>query len=124
MKFRFSVWCISSIKTFIVYFALILFRGTNPRFRIDQMMDLNWKVLTPLSLIVIMAVALVNNLFASSADWLRIAVSLAVNLVIVFAAERLVRRGVKTTRPEIGSRQRPVASPDNVFIQPGSGAKG
>src|SRR3990172_3851852 len=112
------------IKTFIVYFALILFRGTNPRFRIDQMMDLNWKVLTPLALVVIMAVALVNSLFASSADWLRISALLAVNLVIVFAAERLVRRGVKTTRPEVGSRQRPVASPDNVFIQPGSGVKG
>ena len=54
------------IKTFIVYFALILFRGTNPRFRIDQMMDLNWKVLTPLSLVVIMAIALVNRLLASA----------------------------------------------------------
>jgi NADH-quinone oxidoreductase subunit H len=112
------------IKTFIVYFALILFRGTNPRFRIDQMMDLNWKVLTPLSLVVIMAVALVNRLLAGSADWLRVIILFGVNMVIILIAERLIRGTVKTTGPEIGSRQRPVASPDNVFIHPGSGAKG
>ena len=112
------------IKTFIVYFALILFRGTNPRFRIDQMMDLSWKVLTPLSLVVIMVIALVDRLFAFSADWLRTVILLAANLAILVVAERLIRRGVKTTRPEVGSRQRPVASPDNLFIQPGSGAKG
>jgi len=112
------------IKTFIVYFALILFRGTNPRFRIDQMMDLNWKVLTPLSLVVIMAVALVNRLLAGSADWMRVIILFGVNMVIILIAERLIRGQVKTTGPEVGSRQRPVASPDNVFIHPGSGAKG
>jgi NADH-quinone oxidoreductase subunit H len=112
------------IKTFIVYFALILFRGTNPRFRIDQMMELNWKVLTPLSLVVIMVIALVDRLFVGAADWQRTIILLVANLVILVVAERLIRRGVKTTRPEVGSRERPIASPDNLFIQPGSGAKG
>jgi len=112
------------IKTFIVYFALILFRGTNPRFRIDQMMDLNWKVLTPLALIVIMAIALVDRLMGFAAPWLRILALLVVNMAIILIAERFIRRNVKTTGPEIGSRDRPVASPDNVFIHPGTGAKG
>ena len=46
------------IKTFLVYFVVILFRGSLPRFRIDQMMDLNWKVLTPLALVSLIVTAL------------------------------------------------------------------
>lgn len=112
------------IKTFIVYFALILFRGTNPRFRIDQVMDLNWKVLTPMSLVVIMVIAVSDRLLVGSAPWLRIGVLFVVNLVVIFIVERLARGGVKSTAPEVGSRARPVARPDNVFIHPNSGAKG
>jgi hypothetical protein len=88
------------------------------------MMELNWKVLTPLSLVVIMVIALVDRLFVGAADWQRTIILLVANLVILVVAERLIRRGVKTTGPEVGSRERPIASPDNLFIQPGSGAKG
>lgn len=112
------------IKTFIIYFALILFRGTNPRFRIDQMMDLNWKVLTPLALVVIIAVALADRLLVSVAPIVRILVLLVVNVGIILFAERFIRRGVKTTSPDVGSRERPIAQPENIFIHPGSGEKG
>ena len=49
------------IKTFIVYFFSILFRGGLPRFRMDQMLNLNWKVLTPLSLAMVFITALVDK---------------------------------------------------------------
>lgn len=48
------------LKSGAVYLLMILFRGTLPRFRIDQVMDLNWKVFTPLALILLMVIALVD----------------------------------------------------------------
>jgi hypothetical protein len=39
------------LKTFIWLCIFIWFRGTFPRFRIDQLMDYAWKVLVPLALV-------------------------------------------------------------------------
>lgn len=39
------------LKCYMVIFLLIWFRWTFPRFRIDQLMNLGWKVLTPLAFI-------------------------------------------------------------------------
>jgi len=38
-------------KTFLLVFVFIWFRGTFPRFRFDQLMQVGWKVLLPLSLV-------------------------------------------------------------------------
>jgi NADH-quinone oxidoreductase subunit H len=46
------VWFL--IKTFALVFFFIWVRGTFPRFRFDQLMQLGWKVLLPLSLVNIM----------------------------------------------------------------------
>ena len=48
-------------KTWAVYVLGLLIRFTVPRFRIDQMMNLNWKLLTPLSLAAVMMIALVDK---------------------------------------------------------------
>ena len=55
-----------SIKTALVYFLSLAMRFSLPRFRIDQMMDLNWKLLTPLSLAVVAVTALAEKLLAGS----------------------------------------------------------
>jgi len=111
------------IKTFIVYFALILFRGTNPRFRLDQLMNFTWKVLTPMALVVVMVTAMADRLLIDSAAWLRTVILLAVNLVIMVITERLLRGAMVKEPPYASQFQRPVARPDNIIIQPGSGAK-
>lgn len=111
------------IKTFIVYFLLILFRGTNPRFRLDQLMNFNWKLLTPLALVVVMVTALVNRMFANSQDWLRIGALFVANILVLFITEQLVKRRAVPMRKEASTFKRPVASPDNVFIPTGSGAE-
>lgn len=49
------------IKTWIMYLLGLLIRFSLPRFRIDQMMNLNWKLLTPLSLAAVMTIALINK---------------------------------------------------------------
>ncbi len=46
-----------SIKTFLLMYAFVWIRGTLPRMRYDQLMDLGWKLLIPLSLAWLLFVA-------------------------------------------------------------------
>jgi NADH-quinone oxidoreductase subunit H len=52
------------IKTFALVFFFIWVRGTFPRFRFDQLMQLGWKVLLPLSLLNILLTGAVILLIA------------------------------------------------------------
>ena len=49
------------MKTYVVYLLLLWIRVTLPRVRIDQMNNLNWKFLVPLSLAVLVVTALVGK---------------------------------------------------------------
>jgi NADH-quinone oxidoreductase subunit H len=71
------------IKTMAVYLIVILFRGALPRLRIDQMMDLNWKVLTPLSLAMVGVTALVDKLVQGGSNILRIVSLLLINIAVL-----------------------------------------
>lgn len=51
-----------SAKLFVFLFVYIWFRGTFPRYRFDQLMDLGWKWLIPLSLFNVFATGLVKIL--------------------------------------------------------------
>jgi NADH-quinone oxidoreductase subunit H len=51
------VWLIG--KTFFILFLFMWFRWTFPRFRADQLMDLSWKVLTPLAFLNLLVTGLV-----------------------------------------------------------------
>lgn len=54
-----SVWLLC--KALLIFFVLMWLRGTMPRLRIDQMLDLNWKLLVPMALVNICVVALVDT---------------------------------------------------------------
>jgi NADH-quinone oxidoreductase subunit H len=97
------------IKTFIVYLVVILLRGSLPRFRIDQMMDLNWKILTPISLVIVMLTALVDKSVSGLSPVIRVVVLLAVNAVVLLATNALLRRNFKPHERKVVSKKRPVA---------------
>lgn len=104
------------VKTFIVYFVVILLRGSLPRFRLDQTMSLSWKVLTPLALVAVFLNALVlkgmEEVRLGGAglgyDLVRGAVLLAANVLVIWVSGQLIG---KSTLPErqIVSVARPVA---------------
>ena len=70
------------LKTLVVHFLGIAIRGSMPRFRIDQVMQLNWKIFTPIALLSLSSAALVEKLAASAGNLVRISLHVAANLVI------------------------------------------
>jgi NADH-quinone oxidoreductase subunit H len=103
------------IKTFFVYFFSILFRGALPRFRMDQMLDLNWKVLTPLSIAIVFLTALVDKAFAGLGQGpviqqlIRVVVMLAMNLALFWLTARLMAKIIHPQR-QVVSQPRPLAT--------------
>ena len=53
-----------SVKLFVFLFMYIWFRGTFPRYRFDQLMDLGWKWMLPLALLNLFLTGLVKILIA------------------------------------------------------------
>jgi NADH-quinone oxidoreductase subunit H len=70
------------IKTFLVYFVVILMRGSLPRFRTDQILDLTWKQLTPLSLVILIVTAILDKVLLPGPFLVRAVVLLLANLVV------------------------------------------
>lgn len=81
------------IKVFFVYFIFIWIRGTLPRVRIDQLLNFNWKFLVPLTLVLILVVAVVDKLLPADANqFVRAGAFLISNIVLGLIALEIVRR--------------------------------
>lgn len=97
-------------KSAVGYFIAIWMRSTLPRIRIDHMLSFNWKFLVPLSLVIIIMTAILQNIFVGTA--LYIPAMLAGNLVIFLGSMGILRtvslRQRKARKP---FKKRPVAKP-------------
>src|SRR4030065_1524040 len=81
------------IKTFLMYFVVAWIRISLPRLRIDQMLNFNWKFLTPLALVLLITTALLEkllgmilpglNLVETAVPWARAAAHLVGNLLLL-----------------------------------------
>ena len=102
------------VKMFAVYFVFIWIRGTLPRVRIDQMLDLNWKFLVPLSLVLLLVVAIVDKLIPVGAgDYYRAGIHLVSNLLVGFGALEFLRRRAARQRAVYEARLTPTQRPDD-----------
>jgi hypothetical protein len=111
-----------AVKTSVVFFVVVLMRIALPRLRIDQMLNFNWKFLTPLALILVMVTAVVEkavihylplfNLVPGSTTFLivRTLAHLFANGAIAIGALWLAQSLRKREIPRVGS-PRPVAVP-------------
>ncbi|MGH2537235.1 MAG: NADH-quinone oxidoreductase subunit NuoH [Candidatus Promineifilaceae bacterium] len=87
------------LKTFFVYMLVIWIRGTFPRVRIDQLLNFNWKFLVPLTLLLILLVAVVEKLLpAGVSPLLRAGVHAASQIFLAWAALAFARRYARRQR--------------------------
>jgi NADH-quinone oxidoreductase subunit H len=110
------------LKTFLVYFFVIVFRISMPRLRIDQLLNFNWKFLTPIALVLLMVTALIEKALEEwvlpgapdlSGQIIRTLSHLFANLAIVWATVEILKRTERKTR-------QPVAEPRPVAMAPKS----
>ena len=89
-----------------------------PRIRIDEMLNLNWKFLIPVSFINLVAVAIADRLMQefNLTGLLYVAIMFTVNAVILLAALYLADR----SRPAVEREQFP---PRPVAVPPGAESK-
>ncbi|MFO7661506.1 MAG: NADH-quinone oxidoreductase subunit NuoH [Chloroflexota bacterium] len=91
------------IKTFAIYFIFIWIRGTLPRVRVDQILNYNWKLLVPLSLVLVFVVAITDKLIPDSANQvLRMGIHLGLNVLIAVVVLELIRRRGRERRMAAG----------------------
>jgi NADH-quinone oxidoreductase subunit H len=89
------------IKMFMVYFVFIWIRGTLPRVRIDQLLNFNWKFLVPITLILILVVAVIQKaLPADMNEWGRAAVLFTANILFAVIVVDILRRHARRRRQE------------------------
>lgn len=87
------------VKLFLIYFVFIWVRATLPRVRVDQILDFNWKFLVPLSLVVILVVAVLDKLIPASAGSLgRAGIHLISHLLIGLGTLEIMRRRGRNER--------------------------
>jgi NADH-quinone oxidoreductase subunit H len=108
------------LKAFFMYWVIMWIKYTVPRVRIDQMLNLNWKFLTPLALTALGVTAIMDKLLAGQLGLERLGPGyalgmLAANLVIVWASLGLLHTLARQQRKQVGE-PRPVARPDLADI--------
>lgn len=87
------------LKTFAVFFIFVWIRGTLPRIRIDQLLNFNWKVLVPLTLVLLMVVALVIKILPEDiSEWNSALILFGVNIAIGLIALDIIRRRARQLR--------------------------
>lgn len=102
------------IKAFIFYFVIMWIKYTLPRVRIDQMLNFNWKFLTPLALANLILTAILSktleglNITLGASPWLFSAIFLLANLILIAITAQLLRR-VSRNKPPVVGQPRPVA---------------
>jgi NADH-quinone oxidoreductase subunit H len=90
------------VKSAVIFFIFMWLRGTLPRFRIDQLLNFNWKFMVPLTIVLLFTVAVLDKLifiwFPNISDWGRAIIHLASNLLIAAVTIELVRGRIRRQR--------------------------
>ncbi len=92
-------------KAMLGYWVIMWVKYTLMRIRIDHMLALNWKFLTPLAFILLMATALVNAILKNSSILIYWAGMFIVNIVIAYIALEIARRVSATQRARMERRK-------------------
>ena len=90
------------IKTSLVYFVVIWIRGTFPRFRIDQINSLNWKMITPIALGAVIFAAITEKLVQETGlnQFLAHATANVILVAIILVSLRLYARAARKAQAQ------------------------
>jgi NADH-quinone oxidoreductase subunit H len=112
------------LKAFFMYWVIMWIKYTFPRIRIDQMLNFNWKFLTPLALVTLMVTAILDKLLPHQNLPVYTLGMLLANLAIVLVTLQILRSGARVERLRVGE-PKPVATPPQpapAASQPTTGA--
>jgi NADH-quinone oxidoreductase subunit H len=102
------------IKCAVIFSIFMWMRGTLPRVRVDQMHDLNWKFLVPLSIVNLILVMLLAKIFVPTeamaqttggivvGHYGQAAILFASNMIVLLVGLALAARNARTQRLATG----------------------
>lgn len=99
------------LKAFFVYWVTTWVRYTVPRIRIDHMMSLNWKFLTPLALTLVIITAIMDRALTGLPVWAYSLGMFAANVMIGAVTLTILQQYARSERKRVGE-PRPVARPE------------
>ncbi len=88
------------IKTSIVYFVVIWIRGSFPRIRIDQINNLNWKLITPLALASLIVAAIAEKV-AVEYGINRLGIHVGANIFLFMITMAAIRLNARAARSRV-----------------------
>ncbi len=103
------------IKSVIIWFLGVWIRGSLPRYRIDQMMSITWKVLTPMAFSLLIVVAVVYKFVENTSMWIQVPILFLVNVVLFIASFAILKKFEKQKERKVVSSERVLAQPTNPF---------
>ncbi|MBN1536558.1 MAG: NADH-quinone oxidoreductase subunit NuoH [Anaerolineales bacterium] len=101
------------IKAYFIYWVIMWVKYSLPRIRIDQMLNLNWKFFTPLSLVLLMVTAVLDKLLTGVPMLIYFGVMLAANILIGWGTVLILRKTRKKEAPRV-AEPKPIARPDGA----------
>jgi NADH-quinone oxidoreductase subunit H len=100
------------VKAFLVYYLIMWIRYSFPRVRIDQMLGFNWKFLTPLALLLLIVVAILDKAMVGVDTVWYVLVMLGANLLIVWGTVLILRRYAQIERVHIAEERPEARAPE------------
>jgi NADH-quinone oxidoreductase subunit H len=109
------------LKSMLIYFVTMWIKYSLPRIRIDHMLALNWKFLTPVSLVLLIVVAVLDKLLtdANVVGFWYVVIMLAANVAIGYGSIAIMRRYAQRERQRV-AKAGPIAVPPVVVDQTSS----
>jgi NADH-quinone oxidoreductase subunit H len=86
-------WLWFIVKAVIVWFVMVWLWATLPRIRIDQMMALAWKFLSPLALINLIITAIQVLTLTENMFWVMIPVNIAITVILILLMSKSFKFG-------------------------------